>query len=547
MLNDEPPRSQSSHDPEQEVASPQDGDESFGKRHDTARIYRVREDDSSDAESMYDIVTDIRTNTLWPKRFEETAPLRERIKRAPKRVVQQMAYTRLMEDRMADLEERLRRIESQPETVDPPPERANRPTDSIILGLKRMSFQEYLPAKSDTGPKAVTEAINHKRRHEFPGQLPYHLIDVVFSATHQHERLSKDQGTKPAVGLPELFATSQMTNDGLLVQPERIRINSVLLLNALRKITSCIVSFNKTPNRDRVELQDQVILRPFKLLVTHEKEIRDEIDRLEDLHVQNGTHYKEEAPETAEGENGVPPSLPITDSLHKIPESAGQDHSVDYKAEKVLHTTRDSLLDGEKEDIVPLNSLRCLEELRVLRKLLDTDLRPTFDLRKQIKDGVVRSIAFQDLWHLFPIGGEIVSNDSNGQSPVYRILDVSGGKPFLCERSLANMEPWDSASRGRDLPKFEILSYFYNFDGKELGAYQQLHTIKSYDGNKAITSLPCCPIVYSKNPRGMKPRDFFIERGRRYIELTRKPDVAHKRYNGLALAMDGLREEVRPT
>ena len=108
------------------------------------------------------------------------------------------------------------------------------------------------------------------------------------------------------------------------------------------------------------------------------------------------------------------------------------------------------------------------------------------------------------------------------------------------------MERWDSASKGRDLPKFEILSYFYSSDGKELGACQQLHTIKSYDGNKAITSLPCFPIIYSKNSRGMKPRDFFIERGRRYIELTRKPEVAHKRYNGLTLAMDELREEVRP-
>lgn len=45
-----------------------------------------------------------------------------------------------------------------------------------------------------------------------------------------------------------------------------------------------------------------------------------------------------------------------------------------------------------------------------------------------------------------------------------------------------------------EVPKFEILSYFYGFDGNELGACRQLHTTKSYDGNKAITSLPCFPI-----------------------------------------------------
>lgn len=103
----------------------------------------------------------------------------------------------------------------------------------------------------------------------------------------------------------------------------------------------------------------------------------------------------------------------------------------------------------------------------------------------------------------------------------------------------------ESSSNGREVPKFEILSYFYDFDGKELGARQQLHTIKSYDGNKAITSLPCFPITYSKQSRGAKPRDYFIERGKRFIELTRTSEVVHKRYNGLTLAMDELREEVR--
>lgn len=96
-----------------------------------------------------------------------------------------------------------------------------------------------------------------------------------------------------------------------------------------------------------------------------------------------------------------------------------------------------------------------------------------------------------------------------------------------------------------EVPKFEILSYFYGFDGKELGAYQQLHTTKSYDGNKAITSLPCFPIKYSKHSRGVGLRDFFIGRGKRFLELTRQAEVVYKRYNVLTLVMDELREEVR--
>lgn len=83
------------------------------------------------------------------------------------------------------------------------------------------------------------------------------------------------------------------------------------------------------------------------------------------------------------------------------------------------------------------------------------------------------------------------------------------------------------------------------FDGKEPGACQQLHTTKSYDGNKAITSLPCFPIKYTKHSRGVGLRDFFIGRGKRFLELTRQAEVVHKRYNILTLAMDELREEVR--
>ena len=63
-LKEEPPHSQSSQDPEQEVTNSQDGDESSTKEHDTKTKYRDGEDDSSDAESLYDMITDVRTNTL---------------------------------------------------------------------------------------------------------------------------------------------------------------------------------------------------------------------------------------------------------------------------------------------------------------------------------------------------------------------------------------------------------------------------------------------------------------------------------------------------
>ena len=115
----------------------------------------------------------------------------------------------------------------------------------------------------------------------------------------------------------------------------------------------------------------------------------------------------------------------------------------------------------------------------------------------------------------------------NGQSQTYRILNASGGRPLLCSRYDAQMDPKEMSTES-EVPKFEILSYFYGFDGKELGACQQFHTTKSYDGNKAITSLPCVPIRYSKHSRGVGLRDFFIGRGKRFLELTRQAEVSKR-------------------
>ena len=516
------------------------------------------EDGNYPRSSLRSILNQIRTQTLFPGLAEEETPLRGRIKKGAKLAIQQMEYVRLMEDRMKDMEQRLRQIENkgvEDEPPAPPPGTANQPTD-FIMDIHRMTFQEYLPKDPNAGIKLTDPFMNveHKRRYEYPGQLPYHLIEVVVGDINQTERLERDHTTKPAAGRldsapPGHSVPDQdlMIKDSPSVQPERIRINSTLLLRALEKITG--TAFSLAQFDDTHELQDQVILRPFKLFVTFEQEIRDEVDRLEKIHMPDGSKNDPEAPEITKDEAQSLPVPPITDTSI-VPNSAGESdrENMNRRNDQGFANAKvDASGDGDNEQVPSLESRRCLEELLVLRDLLDKDLKPTFDLRKQIRDGSARSIAFQDLWHLFPLGSEIVSNGVSGQSQTSRVFNVSGGRPFLCNRYQADMDPTDPFSNGREIPKFDILTYYYEFNGKELGACQQLHTIKSYDGLKAITSLPYFPIIYSKNSRRLKPREFFIERGKRFLELARNTEIVHKRYNGLTLAMDELREEVRQT
>ena len=544
-MNDVSSSGQRANDTEQEGTTLRDKPIPYGEGRNTDTIGLDPEYIVPDHDLLGAILNQIRTNTLYPVSGEAKMPLQERIKKGAKLAVQQMEYVRLMEDRMKDMEKRLRLIENR--GLEPEPPATNQPAD-FIMGIKRMIFSEYLPIHPNAGNQdgLVLPAVQHMPRHGFPGQLPYHLIDVVVSSMNQPEQLGKDQITKPAgtpldppAPDPTVPDQNLAVHDLPSVQPERIRINSTLLLEALKKITQTHFDFAQINNKSM--LQDQVILRPFKLFVTFEQEIRDEVDRLEKLHVREGSESIPEAPETTKNESQNPPSPPTRNPnvLLDVPNSSSE-HSDGPTDDKSQKATVHSSVGGLQEK---LESRRCLEELLVVRELLDKDLKPTFDLRKQIKDGSLRSIAFQDLWHLFPIGSEIVSNSLNGQSQTYRILDVSGGKPFLCSRYDAAMDT-KATSVESEIPKFEILSYFYDFDGKELGACQQLHNIKSYDGNKAITSLPCFPIIYSKHSRGLDLRDFFIGRGKRFLELTRQAEVVHKQYNGLTLAMDELREEV---
>ncbi len=540
-MNGEPSRGQSP-DIEKDGADSLDKEKLSKQEHNIATRETDAEDDSSDTESE-SLLDEILQDPIDSGELRTT--LQKRIQNAPNRVLQQMEYTRLMEDRIGDLEKRMREIENKGREPEPPTlEMKIQPTHSI-LGLKRMTFQEYLPTNPDQGTKAgASLRVEHKRRHEFPGLGPYHLIDVVIGATHQPERLGGVQSTKSPTNSPDPSnpglatpAQDPTTSDGQFVQPERIRINSSLLLDALEKITG--LAFIRSLD-DKRQWDSQVILRPFKLLVTYEQEIRNEVARLEKIHMPDDNGNKAKSPETSKSEGQSPPLQPLTDTLHPTAESSSQNHPGDLKDNKNPNTTIDASIGGKTEDVTLLGSKRCLEELRVLIELLDKDLKPTFDLRKQIKDGVARSIAFQDLWHLFPLGGEILHNDPHGHNQINRILDVCGGKPFLCSKREANMETPESTSNGRDLPKFEILSYYYNSDGRFVGACEELIKIKWYDGNKAITSLPCYPIIYAK-----KSRDFFIERGKRLIDLARRTDVVHKRYDGLTVAVDEIREEVR--
>lgn len=158
--------------------------------------------------------------------------------------------------------------------------------------------------------------------------------------------------------------------------PERLRIRSRPLAALLGRISGQELLFSGF-TRTLENPAPVVLLRPFKLLVTYESAIRAEVRELE-MKVEKEAKLAAETP------------LQGPDSKKELPEF-------------------------DNEDL--------LADLKLLVEFLDVDLKPTFELRRKIKDGTAISIEFEDLWHLFE-SGDVVADQTN-RSTAYRVLSYT--------------------------------------------------------------------------------------------------------------------------
>ena len=151
---------------------------------------------------------------------------------------------------------------------------------------------------------------------------------------------------------------------------ERIRVRSRPLLLSLENATHSRIL---VPS-DGDSLWDMVFLRPFKLFVTFEKEIRSAFDALKVNTVK------------------------LDDNLD----------------------AKDLAQDKEEAARQALIQKLLLKDMELLIEVLDIDLKSLFNLREEIRNGTLEKIAYSDLWHLFEYGDDIVA--SSNMSQVYRVV-----------------------------------------------------------------------------------------------------------------------------
>ena len=162
----------------------------------------------------------------------------------------------------------------------------------------------------------------------------------------------------------------------VLRSPERLRIRSRALVSLLERISGEIISNSYTKGDENSPV---VFLRPFKLFISYEMAIRASVQELE-------MRIDKKATEPAE-------------STDILPQAVGSKEIPEF----------------DDEDL--------LADLKLLIEFLDVDLKPTFDLRKKIKDGTATIIEYEDLWHLFEPGDDVMTQSSRLQ--VYRVLNYT--------------------------------------------------------------------------------------------------------------------------
>ncbi|KAI1270112.1 hypothetical protein F5Y18DRAFT_367142 [Xylariaceae sp. FL1019] len=376
-----------------------------------------------------------------------------------KRFSQAVIYTAFTEMRIAGLEEELRKMKialyKLPENFDATKPRKRHP--SYLHDLRRSS-----PAAFEMKKHYLNIPIKDR-----PALEALTITDVKIPA---------DQAVP---GSPHRRPTAMNdTQPGEFQSPERLRIRSRPLLAHIQQVTRTQESFNiEAPEEPEIE-PNTVFLRPFKLFVTHEIELRD--------------------------------SLPILEA--DMSQKADLDPGYDEKTPKPRRRQVD------KKDFDPQDLLL---DLKLLIKFMNEDMKPVFDLRREIADGTATAIHFGDLWHLFRRGDIVISS---GSPHAYRVMNFTGGRDPLIDR-IKGEEP-------EPVDGFVVDCLFIQCDGVNYVPQLQSISIRPYIGKRVITSLPIFPLRLAPNSEALRRR--FTAQGRQFLDLT-TPSFMHKHLLGKTL------------
>ena len=453
---------------------------------------------------------------------------------------------RIWQDRVAALEKKIHELESRGVKQD----KGKEEEENIENGEGRQEWQEE---KLEWGRTAAIPVLHRVRWTEFKNKhledRRVHAVDVLIgNAKFYYERGPEEKGRKKwRDNGHDLRENKELTSDVICnatstkEMPERIRINSLPILAILSEILS------EDPSS-----QPKVFLRPYKLFVRYEDEIKQKLKELEigwgNEEAEAGAANHVNAPNQGKtASNLIPPILSAARTEDTTAtadtESEIEDVSSDERSLNKLE------VEAKTEELT--SSVEALRDMRCLVEFIDVELKPTID---SFNTHTNRKVFFRDLWFLFKPGVDVLAplkkNANNGTSnttdrnqdggpeqsaqhsdsgrsqTVFRVLATSQGRPILSPGDdYTNHRPSE-----RKVNMFWVRCYSIDFDGKRFGPHIKDFVIYPYDGEKDITSLDVYPMRYS--PQGEEMREYLKMRGAKFGKLTA---VKHQFYLGPTL------------
>ena len=264
------------------------------------------------------------------------------------------------------------------------------------------------------------------------------------------------------------ISDSDTTHMAMPQVPERLRIRYQPLLDHVQTITGEDIGLDITNE------SGMVFLRPFKLFVQYEDEIRNSLPALQESILQ--------AKRTPAGQHQTPRAKLMS-------EGEGLCKGRDFKY----------------DDLV--------SQLKLLVEFMDIDLKPVFKIRREILDGTLNQVEYGDLWHLFQRGDNVVSRADPTQ--IFRVINFTGGREPLASQ----WKDYDAPSEALEGFVVDCISVIFN--GKQLVPRLTKLQIPWFQGSRPIPSLDVYPLRFSPEKDALE-KDA-VENGIAYLDVVSKP------------------------
>ncbi|KAJ6035827.1 P-loop containing nucleoside triphosphate hydrolase protein [Penicillium herquei] len=409
--------------------------------------------------------------------------LDRRRQKADLRFMQHQAYARLLEDRILDLESKVRKI-----CKEPPPSMTdnNSALPEMIPDIRLLAWAEFTPQME------ISNKESNQWQHRAELILdPRNIIEVLQEEPRYglsfRAKVISAPAIEPSVEPLQEGNRSKTLDTFPVGYPSLIRIRSKILIQMLQNFTGCKTKIG--PHEHRL-----LLLQPFKLLVTYATQLREELGKLDKLH-------KKDANSDSKDSRHIPQTY--TEPLSKL----------EIGPQKLTQT-------AESRD-----------HLRLLCELVDHQFKSQIGLAKSLNPQM-RKVSFQDLWHIFKPGSEVCTGGTRIQ--LYRVIKVTGGRDIL----VFNNPPENPASvklkdQGYSMGSFILECFYISFDGTRFGPVNVTFQIRKFEGEKDITSFPVFPLIC--HSKAVEVKEKLLRRGRTFANLSNTKSTAHRKYKGPTL------------